>query len=103
MIKETVMDYLEIFLWLLSIVLSSILGWFTNWHFFRKQRKEGKSAMEILEQLRQHDDAVVRLGNDKRGKIIKNENGTYGIAWTLARSESVSVGAEPKVEVEKGA
>jgi len=97
------MDYLEIFLWLLSIVVSFILGWFTNWYFFRKQRKEGESAMKILEQLRQYNDTVVRLGNDKRGKIIKNEKGTYGIAWTVAPNESMSMGAKPKAEVEKGA
>ena len=77
------MDGLEIFLWLLSIILSFILGWFTNWHFYRKQRREGQSAMRTLEQLKQFNDTVVRLGKDERGKIIKTKDGTYAIAWSV--------------------
>jgi hypothetical protein len=30
---------------------------------------------------------VVRLGKDKRGKIVKNENRAYGIAWGVVLKE----------------
>lgn len=79
--------YLEIVLWVLGIVIGFILGWLTNWHFYKKQRDEGKSAIDILKQLQQFNDTVVRLGKDKRGKIIRNENGTYGIAWEIVLRE----------------
>jgi hypothetical protein len=79
--------YLEIVFWVLGIVIGFILGWFTNWHFYKKQRDEGKSAIEILKQLQQFNDTVVRLGKDRRGKIIRNENGTYGIAWEIVLKE----------------
>jgi preprotein translocase subunit YajC len=101
LVKGIVMDS-ETALWLLGLVLSFILGWFTNWYFYRKQRKEGESAMKVLEQLQQYNDTVTRLGNDKRGKIIKSDNGTYGIVWTLEFGASVSVGATPRIDVEKG-
>jgi len=87
------MDSLEISLWLLSITISFVLGWFTNWYFYRKQRKEGQSAMKILEQIQQYNDTVIRLGNDKRGKIIKNKDGTYAIAWSIEVKESISMRA----------
>ena len=38
--------------------------------------------------LQQKNDAEIRLGNDKRGKIIKNPDGTYGIAWKVELTET---------------
>jgi type II secretory pathway pseudopilin PulG len=87
------MDYAEMLLWVMSIILSFVLGWLTNWYFYRKQRNEGKSAMKILEQLQQYNDTLIRLGNDKRGRIIRNKDGTYAIAWSVELKESISVGA----------
>ena len=47
--------------------------------------------MEILKQLDQYKDAEIRLGNDNRGKIIRNSNGTIGIAWSVVVSEAISL------------
>ena len=75
------MDMSEIVLWVLGLVIGFILGWFTNWYFYRKQRKEGEASTAILKSLQDKADVEIRLGNDKRGRIIKNPDGTYGIAW----------------------
>ena len=91
----------EVGLWVASVVISFILGWFTNWFFYRKQRKEGEANTEILKQLQSYNNAEIRLGNDKRGKIVKREDGTYGIAWIQQLKEQVTVTATPRVEVEK--
>lgn len=82
---------LEIGLAVLWVVFGFILGWFTNWHFYKKQRKENEAAMEILRQLNGYKDAEIRLGNDKRGKIIKNPDGTIGIAFTQVISDAMSI------------
>jgi len=93
------MDLFEIVLWFLSLILSFISGFFANWFFYRKQRKESEANAEILKQLRQHAGAQIRLGNDKRGKIAQRADGTIGIDWVETLSETVSVSA--KVSVEK--
>ena len=82
---------LEISLSVLWLVAGFILGWFTNWHFYKKQRKENEAAMSVLEQLDQYKDAEIRLGNDRRGRIIKNPNGTIGITWSVVLSETMSI------------
>jgi preprotein translocase subunit YajC len=91
----------ELGLWAASLAIGFILGFFTNWYFYRKQREEGKSSIEILRQLRQFNDTVVRLGKDERGKIVKRPDGTIAIDWKIELMESVGVSATPKVEVEK--
>ena len=83
------------------LVLGFILGFIANWHFYRKQRKENEANAEILKQIRQHIGAQIRLGNDKRGKIVERKDGTIGIDWKLEFKETVGVSAKPKVEVEK--
>lgn len=95
------MDLFEIALWLLGLISSFILGFFTNWYFHRKQRKENEANAEVLKQIQQYVDAEIRLGNDKRGKIVKRPDGTIAIDWKIELMESVGVGATPKVEVEK--
>lgn len=40
------MDNIEIFLWLLSIAISFMLGWFTNWDFFPT---DAKSVITVAE------------------------------------------------------
>lgn len=47
--------------------------------------------MRLLEQIQQYNDTVTRLGNDKRGRIIKNKDGTYAIAWSVEVKESISM------------
>lgn len=82
---------LEIGLSVVWLVLGFILGWFTNWYFYKKQREENEATMKILAQLDQYKDAEIRLGNDKRGKIIKNPDGSIGIAWTQVLKETMSL------------
>ena len=95
------MDSFEIILWLLGLILSFILGFFTSWYFDRKQRKENEASAKILKQLQQHVDAEIRLGNDKRGKIVKRPDGTMAIDWKIELIESIGVSATPKVKVEE--
>lgn len=47
--------------------------------------------MKILTQFDQYLDAEIRLGNDRRGKIIKNPDGTIGIAWTQVLNEAMAL------------
>jgi type II secretory pathway pseudopilin PulG len=95
------MDLFDIALWILGLILSFILGFFTSWYFHRKQRKENEANAEVLKQIQQYVDAEIRLGNDKRGKIVKRPDGTIAIDWKIELVESVGVSATPKVEVEK--
>jgi preprotein translocase subunit YajC len=95
------LDYSEIIFWILSIIVSFILGYLTNWYFYRKQQKETKANSEVLKQLKQHSDAEILLGNDKRGKIVKKQDGTITIDWTVELVESAVESATPKAEVEK--
>jgi hypothetical protein len=94
------MDLTEMLLWILSLAISFVLGWLTNWYFYRKQVKEGEANTAILRGLQQKADAEVRLGNDKRGKIIKNPDGTYAVAWKVEIKETLglseSSGAQKK-------
>lgn len=85
------MSLLEVILWFLSLILGFILGWLTNWYFYRKQLKENEVSTEILKQLKQHDDAEIRLGDDKRGKIVKNKEGNIAIVWSVDCSEKLSI------------
>ena len=90
------MDFVfEIGLSLLWIVIGFILGWFTNWYFYKKQRKENEASAEILKQLRQYVGAQIRLGNDKRGKIIENPDKTIAIRWTIAFSSNATLTDNP--------
>lgn len=43
---------------------------------------------EILESLL---GAMVRTKDDKRGKIVKNDDGSYAVHWTLNLSEKLSI------------
>jgi type II secretory pathway pseudopilin PulG len=95
------MDLFDIALWILGLILSFILGFFTSWYFHRKQRKENEANAEVLKQIQQYVDAEIRLGNDKRGKIVKRPDGTIAIDWKIELVGSVGISATPKVEVEK--
>jgi hypothetical protein len=95
------MDLSEIALWLLGLVLSFISGFFISLYFHRKQRKENEANAEVLRQIRQYVDAEIRLGKDKRGKIVKRPDGTIAIDWKMELMASVETSATPKVEVEK--
>jgi len=89
-------------------ILTFILGLFLSWYFYRKERKENEKLRkqneanaEIIKQLRQYIGAKIRLGNDKRGKIVERPDGTIAIDWTIELKEPVTVSATPRVEVEK--
>jgi hypothetical protein len=71
----------EIVLWFLGLIIGFILGWLTNWYFYKKQRKENEPSAEILEQLRQYVGAQIRLGEDKKGKIVERPDGTIAVDW----------------------
>jgi len=62
-----------------------------SFYFYRKGRKESKANAEILKQLRQYNGAVIRLGNDKRGKIVERPDGTIAIDWYVTISETLSL------------
>ena len=98
------MDLFEVAL----AILTFILGLFLSWYFYRKERKENEKLRkqneanaEIIKQLRQYIGAKIRLGNDKRGKIVERPDGTIAIDWTIELKEPVTVSATPRVEVEK--
>lgn len=92
----------EIGLWLLGLVIGFILGWFTNWYFYKKQRKESEAQANILKQIRQYVGAQIRLGDNKRGKIVENPDGTIAIEWYADLSSSITLSAGVNVEVKKG-
>ena len=96
------MDLFEMGLWILSLIVSFALGWFTNWHFYQKQRKESKADAEILKQIRQYVGAQIRLGHDKRGKIIENPRGTIGIAWQVNIPETSGISANADAQKMEG-
>lgn len=77
------MDLSEIVFGILGIVIGFLLGWLTNWFFYKEQRKDGEANTKILQGLQQKGDTEIRRGNDERGKIIKNPDGTYAIEWTV--------------------
>jgi len=91
----------EIVLSVTSLIIGVILGWLTNWHFYKKQSKENEANAETLKQLGQYADAQIRVGNDKRGKIVKRPDGTIAIEWQVDLSSSVTVDAKAKIEVKK--
>jgi len=93
--------YLEVIFFLLSLVFGFILGFFANWYFYKKQHKENEAITEVLKRIEQHNDVEIRLGNDKRGKIVKRPDGTIAIDWKIELKEPVTVSATPRVEVEK--
>jgi len=95
------MDLFEITLWFLGLILSFVLGFFTSWYFHRKQRKENEANAEVLKQIRQYVDAEIRLGNDKRGRIVKRPNGTIAIDWKIELMETLGLSATTKAEVKK--
>lgn len=95
------MDLVEISLWILGLIIAFILGWLTNWYFYKKQRKENEASAEILKQIRQYVGSQIRLGNDKRGKIVEREDGTIAIDWQINISETVLVSDKLHVEKKK--
>ena len=95
------MDLFEIVLWFLGLFLGFVLGFFANWYFYRKQRKENEANDKILKELRQHKNAQIRLGDDKRGKIVERPDGTIAIDWAVELRENIKTSATFKAEVIK--
>ena len=73
------------------LILGFVLGFLANWYFYRKERKESKANAEFMKQIRQYVGAVIRLGNDKRGKIVERPDGTIAIDWRVTLSETLSI------------
>lgn len=97
------MDLLyELVLWVVGLIIGFILGWLTNLYFYKKQSKENKANAETLKQLGQYVDAQIRVGNDKRGKIVKRQDGTIGIDWQANVSGSIGFSDSVKTELTKG-
>ena len=75
-----------IYMSIIEIVGGFILGYITSWHFHRKDRKNTKIIQSWM-------DANYRLNEDlnrtsyRRGRIKKNPDGTYAIAWEIELSE----------------
>ena len=92
------MDLFDIALWISGLILSFVLGLFTSWYFDLKQRKENEANAEVLKQIQQYVDAEIRLGNDKRGKIVKRPDGTIGIDWKIELVQSSVESAIPKAD-----
>jgi hypothetical protein len=80
----------ELVLWATGLAIGFILGWLTNLYFYKKQSEENKANAETLKQLEQYIDGQIRVGNDKRGKIVKRPDGTIGIDWQVNISETAS-------------
>lgn len=91
----------EIGLWILSLVIGFILGWFTNWYFYKKQLKENESLTQTLKRIEQYNDAEIRLGKDKRGKIVKNPDGTIAIKWQVNYTDSLTVSDGVSIQTKK--
>jgi hypothetical protein len=91
----------EIVLWLLGLIIGFILGWLTNWYFYRKQQKETKPIIDDLKFLVQKGDAEIRLGNDKRGKIVKKSDGSIAIDWQANFTEGAAMRDTFEVVVNK--
>lgn len=84
-----------------AIVLGFILGYITNWYFYRKQSKENKADSELLKQIRQYVGAEIRKGNDQNAKIVENPDGTIHIETSRNLPARITVGAEAKAEIKK--
>jgi preprotein translocase subunit YajC len=91
----------EIVLWFLGLVIGFILGYLTNLYFYRKQRKENEASAEILKQLRQFAGAQIRLGDDKRGKIVERQDGTIAVEWQANSTERVVITDKLEVVLNK--
>jgi len=65
--------------WITSLVASFVPGWFTNWYFYRKELQKSEADSRLLKEIRQFVGAQIRLGNDKRGRIVENPDGTIAI------------------------
>jgi preprotein translocase subunit YajC len=91
----------EIGLSIITLVIGIIVGWLTNWYFYRRQQKESKAIIDDLKFLVQKGDAEIRSGNDKRGKIVKRPDGTIAIEWQVGLPSSVTVSAKPQIEVKR--
>ena len=92
----------ELVLWILGIIMSFILGFFTSWFFDRKQRKENKANAKILKELRQFANAQIRVGDSKDGKIVENLDGTIAIVWKKEFTDSVGLSDSFEVVLKKG-
>jgi len=71
-------------------------------YIITKQR--GREVHRILKQgkiLESLVGADIKTRDDKRGKIVKREDGTYAVKWTVELKQSMQLSATPKVEVKK--
>jgi len=80
--------------WIASLVVSFVLGWFTNWYFYKKELRKSEAGSRLLKEIRQFVGAQIRLGNDKRGRIVENPDGTIAIEWHVDLSASVTTKSE---------
>ena len=92
----------EIVLWVVGLIIGFILGWLTNWYFYNKQRKENELNSLTLKQIRQYIGAQIRVGDDKRGKIVERPDGTVTVNWQVNVSESIGISDSVKTELIKG-
>jgi hypothetical protein len=76
-----------------------IIGWIITIYYHRKQEIQSKATDEIVRQLRQHAGAQIRVGNEKQGKIVERSDGSIVVEWSRSQPASVTVTAQPKVEV----
>jgi type II secretory pathway pseudopilin PulG len=92
----------ELVLWVLGIVVSFILGFFTSWFFDQKQRKESRANAKILKELRQYANAEIRIGDSKDGKIVEKSDGTIAIEWKKEFTDSMGLSDSVEVKLTKG-
>jgi uncharacterized protein YneF (UPF0154 family) len=92
----------EIALWALGLVVGFILGWLTNWYFYKKQLKENEVNSLTLKQIRQYIGAQIRVGDDKRGKIVERPDGTIAVNWQVNVSEFLGASASVETKLIKG-
>lgn len=91
----------ELILWILGIIASFVLGFFTSWFFDRKQRSENRANAKILKELRQFANAQIRIGDSKDGKIVENQDGTIAIVWKKEFTDSVGISDSFEVKLIK--
>ncbi len=74
---------MDLWFTLVSDIVIAVIFFLIGWNVQKKETKKVEKRLEMSQRdlgfLRQHVNAVIRLGNDERGKIVVRPDGTLGI------------------------